>query len=126
MSWRIAFWSFFYVLYGDRTKFCYYPRLFPRIIKQFMEKRAEYTEQHIKRFLQSSCPEISAAESPSDRNLTASNDTIRPRPNERKSEKYWTKGIMLLVLCCYDFGRSNERPVTLKPFTRVIHCCDWF
>ena len=44
----------------------------------------------------------------------------RPRLSERKTEKYGTKGIMLLVLCSFDFGTgSNEVPVTLKPFTRV-------
>ena len=91
-----------------------------------MENTAEYNEQHIPRFLQSSCLEISTAESRSDRNLIASNDTKRPRPNERKSEKYEAKGIMLLVLCSCDFGRSNEVQVPLKPFTKVIHCWYWF
>ena len=38
---------------------------------------AEYTEQHIPRLTQSSCLEISAAESRSDGNWTASSDVLR-------------------------------------------------
>ena len=46
---------------------------------------------------------------------------IRPRPNEKKSEKYGNKGIMLLILCSCDFESSNEVPVT-----SIINCLDWF
>ena len=45
------------------------------------------------------------------RHLTESSDLERPRPNAWKSEKYGSKGKMILVLCNCDFRRGFEVPV---------------